>query len=355
MAFSSSNSDGEGRKESDGDLLTPEDLKLRNVDTNKKVTLSEALLVVAETASVKWEDEERKKRVEMAKTQRLLREKALKKPIDLAVEKKGIAIENREFTGKKLMGGAIKVGKELNEKKNGSINTALKRRNLGCEKDKNWENDQERRKKHRKGSSERETGKVKGSMPVTPPELPQEFKEKIKEMHGTEVQLVITKTITNTDRKDAQGRLSMPKRQILCEFLKEDEREKLEKNEDMKVKIMIDPNLKLSDMIFKRWNMRKPKGNTSTSFVFRTHWNDLRKKIGVKSGELIQVWSFRVEEKLYFALIRVEEEERMNNPDTSEASGATVSIPNNSPGSCITQAGDSESAASTSESENDEH
>ncbi|KAJ9175378.1 hypothetical protein P3X46_013941 [Hevea brasiliensis] len=313
MASSSSISDGEERKESGVGLLTLEDLKLHHVDINKKVTKFEALLVVTEISSVKWEEKERKKRMDMAKTQRLLREKTLKKPIILHVEEKGIAIKDKEFVGEKLLSSAIKFGKELNQKKNVRINTSLKRRNPDYEKDKNWdvvfENGQERRKRYRKGNSKSENGIAKGSMLVTPPDLPQEFKKKIKEMHGTELQLVIQKAITDTDTQDAQSRLSMPKRQILCEFLKEVEREKLEKNEEMKVQIMIDPNLKLSDMIFKHWNLGKSNGKTCTSFVFRTHWNDFKKKIGVKKGDIIQVWSFRIEEQLYFILVKVEEEE----------------------------------------------
>ncbi|KAF2293381.1 hypothetical protein GH714_001106 [Hevea brasiliensis] len=271
MASSSSISDGEERKESGVGLLTLEDLKLHHVDINKKVTKFEALLAVTEISSVKWEEKERKK------------------------------------------GWTWRRHRELNQKKNVRINTSLKRRNPDYEKDKNWdvvfENGQERRKRYRKGNSKSENGIAKGSMLVTPPDLPQEFKKKIKEMHGTELQLVIQKAITDTDTQDAQSRLSMPKRQILCEFLKEVEREKLEKNEEMKVQIMIDPILKLSDMIFKQWNLGKSNGKTCTSFVFRTHWNDFKKKIGVKKGDIIQVWSFRIEEQLYFILVKVEEEE----------------------------------------------
>ncbi|KAF2312127.1 hypothetical protein GH714_028149 [Hevea brasiliensis] len=74
-----------------------------------------------------------------------------------------------------------------------------------------FENGQERRKRYRKENSKSENGIAKGSMPVTPPDLPQEFKKKIKEMHGTELQLVIQKAITDTDTQDAQSRLSCPR------------------------------------------------------------------------------------------------------------------------------------------------
>ncbi|KAF2293380.1 hypothetical protein GH714_001103 [Hevea brasiliensis] len=156
MASSSSISDGGERKESGVGLLTLEDLKLHHVDINKKLTKFEALLAVTEISCVKWE-ERREKRMNMAKTLRLLREKTLKKPIILHVEEKGIAIKDKEFVGEKLPSSAIKFGKELNQKKNVRINTSLKRINPDCEKDKNWdavfENGQERRKRYRKGNS----------------------------------------------------------------------------------------------------------------------------------------------------------------------------------------------------------
>ncbi|KDP47197.1 hypothetical protein JCGZ_19679 [Jatropha curcas] len=64
--------------------------------------------------------------------------------------------------------------------------------------------------------------------------------------------------------------------------------------------------LDVSDMILKQWDYPKQNGNTTASYVFRTHWNSLKKKNGLRQEDLIQVWSFRVENRLHFALVTVQ-------------------------------------------------
>lgn len=303
---------------SGSELLTFEDMESHNVDVNTQVTKFECLLIVGAVATVKWEEQKRNKAVEMDKLPRLLRGKPLKKQAVFLVGEKGFSNKAREFKGEKLLDVAskkkdlhqwrfnIETEQELNQKKNEARKaTAPKRRN----KDENCNallENQERRKRHRKTSSKSENGDLKSSTSLPQPSLPQKFKKLILEMKGTEAKLVIQKAITNTDTQDNQGHLSMPKKQVLCEFLNEDEKEKLEKDEHLQVKI-IDPNLEVSDMNFRQWKLNKPNGSHSLTYVFRTHWNEFKKKNGLKEDDIIQVWCFRVEGKILFALVKAEE------------------------------------------------
>uniref|UniRef100_A0A2C9UHC9 TF-B3 domain-containing protein n=1 Tax=Manihot esculenta TaxID=3983 RepID=A0A2C9UHC9_MANES len=276
---------------SESELLTFEDMELHNVDVNTQVTKFECLLMVAAVATVKWEEQKRNKAVEMDKLPRLLRGKPLKKQEVFLVEEKGFSNKAREFKGEKLLDVAsknykekdlhqwrfnIETEQELNQKKNEARNTTAPKRRALLE-------NQERRKRHRKTSSKSENGDLKSSTPLPQPSLPEKFKKLILEMKGTEAKL-----------------------QVLCEFLNEDEKEKLEKDEHLQVKI-IDPNLEVSDMNFRQWKLNKPNGSHSLTYVFRTHWNEFKKNNGLKEDDIIQVWGFRVEGKILFALVKAEE------------------------------------------------
>ncbi|KAF2300707.1 hypothetical protein GH714_015252 [Hevea brasiliensis] len=59
------------------------------------------------------------------------------------------------------------------------------------------------------------------------PELPSDLRRKIKEMDGTELELVIMKQLFQTDLSKNHNRISMPVKQIINEFLTMEEKEKL--------------------------------------------------------------------------------------------------------------------------------
>ncbi|XVF42681.1 hypothetical protein PTKIN_Ptkin01aG0384200 [Pterospermum kingtungense] len=59
-----------------------------------------------------------------------------------------------------------------------------------------------------------------------PPDMPEEFKNRIKTLGGTEINLVIQKFLQVTDLNRSQGRLLMPSNQLRSLCLNEDEQEK---------------------------------------------------------------------------------------------------------------------------------
>ncbi|KAJ8751304.1 hypothetical protein K2173_016486 [Erythroxylum novogranatense] len=129
-----------------------------------------------------------------------------------------------------------------------------------------------------------------------PPDMPQEFKNRIQEMGGTEVELIIQKPLFETDLKKGEGRMSVPANQIQChDFLTDEEKELLnmlderEKLKAIETKV-IGPNAteETTNMNFKKWNMKKSNGSGSSSYVLTTKWNSI---------------SFRQEGQLCFALI----------------------------------------------------
>ncbi|GFY95265.1 hypothetical protein Acr_10g0006500 [Actinidia rufa] len=122
-----------------------------------------------------------------------------------------------------------------------------------------------------------------------PPTLPQQFKDRIRELNGTDVKLVIEKGLSRTDMKDNENRLAMLLLQVRLEFLTDEE------------------NLFLRDM--RRWEMRKKKGKSSYSYVFIGEWNKVRYRNKLKEGMIVQVWLFRREDGgLGFALVIVGED-----------------------------------------------
>ncbi|KAJ6294868.1 hypothetical protein OIU76_022867 [Salix suchowensis] len=135
-------------------------------------------------------------------------------------------------------------------------------------------------------------------------DLPLKVRERIASMEGKDVELVVEKQLYPTDMNDTNSRLSIPVRQIL------------------------EPSLEMvSDMNLKQWNMFKEKGNVSSSYVFITHWNSLRRRNHLRLFDRVQVWSFRVENDLYFALVKVDGEggEQGNCSSGSNAGAATTS------------------------------
>ncbi|KDP37437.1 hypothetical protein JCGZ_08278 [Jatropha curcas] len=273
MRENNDNNEGSG-------FLTFEDLNANNVAITRDMSKFDTLVLVAHVAYIKLEKEK--------KLQRLIKEKSLKRVADFPGKEKGFSTD---FKRQRNFEGA-------------------------------------HQKKEREGEGERETKTESKKRKITKknsqPELPQRFKKKIIKMKGSDRKLLIEKRITKTDAGDGNSRFSMPKNQILCEFLNEDERDEIKKKLEVKI---IEPCLDVSDMILKQWDYPKQNGNTTSSYVFRTHWNSLKKKNGLHQEDLIQVWSFRVENRLHFALVKVERGATKKGEEDEEYS----------PGSCISQ------------------
>ncbi|XP_057767479.1 putative B3 domain-containing protein At3g49610 [Salvia miltiorrhiza] len=152
--------------------------------------------------------------------------------------------------------------------------------------------------------------------PVEQSPLPEEFKKAIEEMHMgsvvTPATLVIQKGLFGTDLSGGHNRLSIPISQIKDDFLTEEEKQHLrtynesnKKKNFMEVKI-VQPSLAPETVKFCRWDMpKKGGGKTSSSYVINGKWNSIVEKNKLKLGMVVQLWCFRVDQDLCFALVRL--------------------------------------------------
>ncbi|XP_047309376.1 B3 domain-containing protein At3g25182-like [Impatiens glandulifera] len=165
-------------------------------------------------------------------------------------------------------------------------------------------------------------------------ELPIWMLRKIQEMGGTNVAVVFQKELYATDVKLSNCRLSIPESKILNFFLSEAERKWLdettptieerkkrkeerekEKNENVKKKKKMNTPLnslavKMIDskgnIMEERFNIKKWTMEETVVYNLVTGWSTLVKSNGLKEGMKVQLWSFRVESHLWFALVNVD-------------------------------------------------
>lgn len=161
------------------------------------------------------------------------------------------------------------------------------------------------------------------SIPSMPPDMPMEFKNKIQSLHGFRVQLVIQKEIFPTDLSPHHDRLSMPKNQVSNpDFLGEQDKKILKLEGSIRVKV-IDPNLNEYELRLSEWKFKSrscsglSKSKRSSSYVLNSGWYKIseKKKNKLQRKDIIQVWSFRVnnddnppvygEEHLCFAVVKL--------------------------------------------------
>lgn len=136
--------------------------------------------------------------------------------------------------------------------------------------------------------------------PPPTPELPQDFKEKIAKLRGSEPVLIIEKRLFKSDVDKQQNRFSFPVKQVKSEFLTLEEKTFLDSpNQEIGVRV-IDPGLReWSTIDLNKWDMNK-----SFNYVLISKWNELISKNGLKEGTVVQLWSFRVDDHLWFALVK---------------------------------------------------
>ncbi|XP_021295004.1 B3 domain-containing protein At5g24050-like [Herrania umbratica] len=136
-----------------------------------------------------------------------------------------------------------------------------------------------------------------------PPDLPENFKKHIVgKMGGSDWLLVIQKPIFFSDVNPGASGFSIPFSQIQShEFLYKKEAEDLNDKKDMQVRLL-EPSLEEITLSFRRWNMVK-----SSMYVLTTRWNSVVKNNQLEIGDVVQLWSFRVESCLCFALVKVDD------------------------------------------------
>ena len=72
-------------------------------------------------------------------------------------------------------------------------------------------------------------------MPPSPPDLPEDIRNSIREMYGIQEVFVIQKSLYESDVKQEKNKVSMPLSQINPYFLKETEREALDQQKPIGV------------------------------------------------------------------------------------------------------------------------
>ncbi|KAF3440452.1 hypothetical protein FNV43_RR18736 [Rhamnella rubrinervis] len=141
------------------------------------------------------------------------------------------------------------------------------------------------------------------------PNLPTRFVNRIQAMGGSKVMLVIEKNLFKTDLDKGHNRLSIPCSQIKNEFLSQEEKMALrtmqsdgKHHQGMDVPV-IEPCLDLSTLCLKKWDF-----NSSSSYVLIKNWNNVADKNNLKLKMTVQLWSFRINTALCFALVNLSQQ-----------------------------------------------
>ncbi|XP_060668883.1 B3 domain-containing protein At1g05920-like [Ziziphus jujuba] len=148
--------------------------------------------------------------------------------------------------------------------------------------------------------------------PASYPELPVEFRREIEAMGGTDITLIMQKEVTKTDLKPYHNRLLMPFTKIIGDFLKPEEKATLRaQNVIEHVPLMMKraspvARMELMNINMRQWDMHKNSGKMSSSnYVLRTSWKEVVTNNKLEEDDVVQIWSFRVQDRLHLALVVV--------------------------------------------------
>jgi hypothetical protein len=139
---------------------------------------------------------------------------------------------------------------------------------------------------------------VSATMEQEQPSLPLAFKEKIEQMNGVDVNLVIQKELTMSDVKGDNNRFNIPIDKMIEESILLTPLERLSFNISVS---MLDHNLRIWDgMYLKKWKLGK-----SEVYNITGGWYKLVVQNDLKESQKIQLWSFRCNNyRLNFALVK---------------------------------------------------
>ncbi|KAL4615060.1 hypothetical protein ACB092_07G097100 [Castanea dentata] len=144
---------------------------------------------------------------------------------------------------------------------------------------------------------------------VNPPRrLPESIRNRFDGMRVTREILVIRKTLFDSDVNPIHCKMSMPVSQTNPDFSREVEIERESLNQEKDA---------VDTMILTKWNMRK-----NSIYALRNNWNAVVRENKLKSGNVVEVWSFRIgaQEQLYMALVV------LNGGEESKSSGSSNDI-----------------------------
>ncbi|XP_058214126.1 B3 domain-containing protein At3g25182-like [Rhododendron vialii] len=175
-----------------------------------------------------------------------------------------------------------------------------------------WEFDEEEEKKRaiKKRANKKVNKSVEKKMnvdnvvllPEIVPDLPDEFKERIRNLGGTKATLVIQKELEATDVSIDHKRLSLPWGKLKDKHFVCGEKKAFRQNgkgvPKMAVRLIAE-NGREHEIDIRQWNMAKGIYNVVKG------WNDVVHDHGLCAKWIVQLWSFRVEGNLWFALVKL--------------------------------------------------
>ncbi|KAK1391234.1 hypothetical protein POM88_010290 [Heracleum sosnowskyi] len=149
--------------------------------------------------------------------------------------------------------------------------------------------------------------------------LPVQFENRIQEMGGDNVKLIIQKHLFKCDTRKDQNRFSIPIKQI-----RKDAEGFLTENEVLSLPItvpLIEPDLNLSQIDIRKWNY-----SGSSSYMLSGPWSAVRNRNKLQDGMLLQLWSFRVDGLLCLALVKVSRDDKQDHGINGIANTSQIQI-----------------------------
>ncbi|XP_038884919.1 B3 domain-containing protein At1g05920-like [Benincasa hispida] len=167
-------------------------------------------------------------------------------------------------------------------------------------------------KQRKKSPTKKQRRKSRGKemeLGKSPPEMPAAMRDRIVGNGGIEIELVIQKKLEESDVNRNNGRLSLPAKKVRREFVREEEKKILDeekgKNEKKKKGMevgIVDDFLRESSMWLKKWKIGSGK-----DYCLMNNWNCFVEENGLRSGDFVQLWSFRINssDRLCFAIVKL--------------------------------------------------
>ncbi|XP_058203069.1 putative B3 domain-containing protein At3g24850 [Rhododendron vialii] len=140
--------------------------------------------------------------------------------------------------------------------------------------------------------------KRKVVLPEITPDLPDEFKERIRNLGGAKATLVIQKVLEGTDVSANHGRLSLPRGKLVDKEFPSGEGINGKDVAEIEARLIAE-NGKEHEIDIRQWNMKNRIYNVVKG------WNEVVKEHKLCKDLLVQLWSFRVEGNLWFALVKL--------------------------------------------------
>jgi len=129
-----------------------------------------------------------------------------------------------------------------------------------------------------------------------PPILPIHIENKIKELNGTDIKYIMSKKLSASDLRDDQNRLLMSLKEVKVDFLTDIEKDESNKPVGLEV-IVLDPSFRELTMSLRKWSM-----GTNKYYSLVRGWKTVLSKNSFKKGKKLNIWTFRVNDKLHFVL-----------------------------------------------------